>query len=282
MAMYEQFTERARKVMKLANQEAQRLNHEYIGTEHILLGLVKEGSGVAIQVLANLTIDPQRIVIEIERLIQKGASTTDIGPYPRTPRAKKIIEYAMEESRNLKHGHVGTEHVLLGLLREDMGVAGVILANLGLRIETLRREIENVLGEPHDWGRKPSLPQTQWAQSEKSTAELPKTCPKCGQPVVRVIWRWVHLFGNNLEDVTAGRAILASPVDKGGPPWVCLQCAPKWSEVHRMALREHELQIEKENAIVATDFEKAAQSRDLQAKVRRRLILLLDELSRDQ
>ena len=135
--MYEQFTERARKVMKLANQEAQRLNHEYIGTEHILLGLVKEGSGVAIQVLANLTIDPQRIVIEIERLIQKGASTTDIGPYPRTPRAKKIIEYAMEESRNLKHGHVGTEHVLLGLLREDMGVAGVILANLGLRIENV-------------------------------------------------------------------------------------------------------------------------------------------------
>ncbi len=280
--MYERFTDRARNVMKLANKEAMRFGHEYIGTEHILLGLVQEGSGVAIQVLTNLAIDPQRIVLEIETLIQKGTSTNYAVRYPQTPRAKKVIEYAMEEARNLNHGYVGTEHILLGLLREDEGVAGVILANFGLRLEETRREIENVLHQPHDWGRKPPLPQTQWAQSEKSTVELPKACPKCGQPVVRVIWRWVHLFGKNLDDISTGRAILASPVDKGGPPWVCLHCAPKWAEVHLAALREHELQIEKENAIVAANFEKAAQCRDMQTEVRRRLILLLDELSRDQ
>ena len=112
--MYERFTDRARNVMKLANKEALRLGHEYIGTEHILLGLVQEGSGVAIRVLTNLTIDPQRIVMEIERLIQKGTSTNYAGRYPQTPRAKKIIEYAMEEARNLKHGYVGTEHIPIG------------------------------------------------------------------------------------------------------------------------------------------------------------------------
>ena len=91
-----------------------------------------------------------------------------------------------------------------------------------------------------------------------------------------------NFLGENLEDVTAGRAILASPVDKGGPPWVCLHCEPKWAQVHLAALREHELQVEKENAIVAMNFEKAAQCRDMQTEVRRRLILLLNELSRNQ
>jgi hypothetical protein len=203
-----------------------------------------------------------------------------LGKLPQTPRAKKVIEFAMEEARNLKHGYVGTEHILLGLLREGEGVASVILANLGLRLDETRREIENVLRQPHDWGRKQSLPLPQWAA--QGVVELPKACPKCGQAVVRVIWGWVHLFGTNLEDITTGRAILASPVDKGGRPWVCLHCAPKWAEVHLVALREHELQVEKENAIVATDFEKAAQCRDMQTEVRRRLILLLDELSRNQ
>ena len=163
--MYERFTDHARNVMKLANQEAQRFNHEYIGTEHILLGLVREGSGVALQVLTNLTIDSQRIVLEVEKLIQRGLDIVTIGKLPVTPAAKRVIEYAMEESRNLKHGYVGTEHILLGLLREEGGVGGVILANFGLRIEALRAEIENVLRQQpkagdlltltHDWERKP-------------------------------------------------------------------------------------------------------------------------------
>ena len=118
------------------------------------------------------------------------------------------------------------------------------------------------------------------AQAGKGVVELPKACPKCSQPVVRVIWRWVHLFGRNLEDLTTGQAILGSPVDAGGPPWVCLQCEPKWSEVHHLALQELELQIEKENAIVAADFEKAAQCRDRQTAVRRQTVILLDELLR--
>ena len=180
----------------------------------------------------------------------------------------------MEEARNLKHGYVGTEHILLGLLREDEGVAGVILANLGLRLQDARREIEDVLRQPHDWGRKAPLPLTQWPAHYGAVSELPEACPKCSRPVVRVIWGWIRLFGKNLEDVTTGRAILGSPVDKGGPPWVCLKCTPKWSEVHRLALREHELQVEKENAIVTSDFEKAARCRDIQTEGRRLLILL--------
>ena len=137
----------------------------------------------------------------------------------------------------------------------------------------------------HDRGEEPPLPPPTKQASEQpvtETAVLPEACPKCGQPVVRVIWRWSHLFGKNLEDVQAGRAILGSPLDKRGPPWVCLHCKPKWAEVHLLALEQHDLQIEKENAIVATDFEKAAQCRDMQAEVRRRLILLLEELSRNQ
>ena len=99
--MYERFTDRARKVMQLANREAQRFNHEYIGTEHILLGLVKEGSGVAVAVLQNLGVDPRKIRLEIEKLIQSGPEIVTMGTLPQTPRAKKVIEYAMEEARNL-------------------------------------------------------------------------------------------------------------------------------------------------------------------------------------
>src|SRR5207248_5001339 len=112
--MYERFTDRARKVMQLANQEAQRFNHEYIGTELILLGLVKEGSGVATNVLTNLDIDLRKIRLEVEKLVQSGSGATMPGKLPQTPRAKKVIEYSIEEARNLNHNYVGTEHVLLG------------------------------------------------------------------------------------------------------------------------------------------------------------------------
>lgn len=284
--MYERFTDRVREVMQLANWEAQRLAHDYIGTEHILLGLLKEGSGVAIQVLTSLTLDPRQIAAQIERLVQKGSTRDDACVNPSTPRAKNVIQYAMEEARNLKHGYVGTEHILLGLLREDMGVAGVVLANFGLRVEGTRREIEYVLRQPHDWGRKPPLPQfpEKWAaQTGESNDELPKACPKCGHaPVVRVIWRWVHLFGKNLEDVNAGRAILGSQFGAGGPSWVCLQCAPAWSEVQRLAMQDHELQIEKEKAIASQEFDKAAQCRDAQVELRRQLAVLFDVLAREE
>jgi len=144
--MYERFTDRARKVMQLANQEAQRFNHEYIGTEHILLGLVKEGSGVAANVLKNLDVDLRKIRLEVEKLVQSGPEMVTMGKLPQTPRAKKVIEYSMEEARNLNHNYVGTEHILLGLLREQEGVAAQVLMNLGLKLEDVREEVLNLLG----------------------------------------------------------------------------------------------------------------------------------------
>jgi ATP-dependent Clp protease ATP-binding subunit ClpC len=144
--MYERFTDRARKVMQLANQEAQRFNHEYIGTEHILLGLVKEGSGVAANVLKNLDIDLRRIRLEVEKIVQAGPDMVTMGKLPQTPRAKKVIEYSIEEARNLNHNYVGTEHLLLGLLREQEGVAAQVLINLGLKLEDVREEVLNLLG----------------------------------------------------------------------------------------------------------------------------------------
>ncbi len=144
--MFERFTDRARKVMALANQEAQRFNHEYIGTEHILLGLVKEGSGVGANVLKNLDVDLRKVRLEVEKLVKAGPEMVTMGKLPQTPRAKKVIEYAIEEARNLNHNYVGTEHLLLGLLREHDGVAAQVLMNLGLRLEDVREEVLNLLG----------------------------------------------------------------------------------------------------------------------------------------
>jgi ATP-dependent Clp protease ATP-binding subunit ClpC len=144
--MFERFTERARKVMALANQEAQRFNHEYIGTEHILLGLVKEGSGVGANVLKNLGVDLHKVRMEVEKLVKAGPDMVTMGKLPQTPRAKKVVEYSIEEARNLNHNYVGTEHLLLGLLREHDGVAAQVLMNLGLKLEEVREEVLNLLG----------------------------------------------------------------------------------------------------------------------------------------
>jgi len=144
--MFERFTDRARKVMALANQEAQRFNHEYIGTEHILLGLVKEGSGVGATVLKNLDVDIKKLRLEIEKLVKPGPEMVTMGKLPQTPRAKKVIEYAIEEARALNHNYVGTEHILLGLLRETDGIAAQVLMNLGLKLEDVRQEVLNLLG----------------------------------------------------------------------------------------------------------------------------------------
>jgi hypothetical protein len=139
--MYERFTDRARKVMQLANQQAQRFNHEYIGTEHILLGLVEEGAGVGVKVLKNLHIDLRKLRREVEQIVVSGPFEDYRGRRPQTPRAKKVIEYAIEEARNFGHNYVGTEHLLLGLFREQDGVASYVLMNLGLRLEDLREEM---------------------------------------------------------------------------------------------------------------------------------------------
>jgi hypothetical protein len=138
----EHLTDRARKVMQLANQEAQRFNHEYIGTEHILLGLVKEGTGVAANVLKNLDIDLRKIRFEVEKIVQVGPDMVTTGKLPQTPKAKKVIEYSIEEARQCGYDYAGTEHLLLGLLREQEGVAAQVLTHLGLSVEAARKEID--------------------------------------------------------------------------------------------------------------------------------------------
>ncbi|MHC4387517.1 MAG: ATP-dependent Clp protease ATP-binding subunit [Planctomycetota bacterium] len=144
--MFERFTDRARKVMALANQEAQRFNQDYIGTEHILLGLVKEGSGVGATVLKNLDVDIKKLRFAVEKMVKSGPDMVTMGKLPQTPRAKKVIEYAIEEARSLNHNYVGTEHILLGLLRETEGIAAQVLMDLGLKLEEVRQEVLNLLG----------------------------------------------------------------------------------------------------------------------------------------
>ncbi len=147
--MFERFTDRARKVMAIANQEVQRFNHEYIGTEHILLGLIKEGSGTGAAVLKNLGVDIEKMQLEMEQLFKlKGRpDKVTMDKQSPTPLAKKVIEYAIEEARSLNHKYIGTEHILLGLLRESEGIAAQVLVNLGLSIERVRMEILKLLNQ---------------------------------------------------------------------------------------------------------------------------------------
>ena len=132
--------------MQLANQEAQRFNHEYIGTEHMLLGLVKEGSGQAAKFLKLMDVDLRRIRLEVEKMVQSGPEMITMGRLPQTPRAKKVIEYSMEEARNMGSEFVGTEHLLLGLLKEKEGVAADALSKLGVELETTRNMIVQEMG----------------------------------------------------------------------------------------------------------------------------------------
>lgn len=144
--MFDRFTDRARKVMALANHEAQRLNHAYIGTEHILVGLVKEGSGVGANVLKNLDVDLCMVRQGVDKLVTSGPNMVTMGKLPQMPRAKMVIEHAINEAHLLKASHVGTEHLLLGLLREREGVAAQVLMNLGLKIDQIREDVLLLLG----------------------------------------------------------------------------------------------------------------------------------------
>jgi ATP-dependent Clp protease ATP-binding subunit ClpC len=144
--MFDRFTDRARKVMGLARQEAQRFNHDYIGTEHILLGLVQEGSGVAASVLKNLDIDLKKIRHEVEKLVSSGTTMGSSQQLPFTPRAKKVLELSLEEASNLGHTYIGTEHLLLGLIRENEGIAAQVLRNLKVKLEDVREEVLELLG----------------------------------------------------------------------------------------------------------------------------------------
>ena len=165
--MFNRFTERARKVIILAKEEARRFNHDYIGTEHILLGLIREGEGVAAAVLQKLEVSLENIRLEIEKLVQPGPTTQIIGDIPFTPRAKKALELAAEEARSLGHNYIGTEHLLLGLIREGEGIASQVLLNLGLDLNSVRNEVMGLLGSAL-----PGMNQGSTAQSKTKTPAL--------------------------------------------------------------------------------------------------------------
>ena len=144
--MFDRFTERARKVMGFARREAQRFHHEYIGTEHILLGLIQEGQGVAANVLKSMAVDLEKISREIEKIVKAGPALEPSVQIPFTPRAKKVVELALEEAGNLGHNYIGTEHLLLALLREQEGIAAHVLRALGVRLDEVREEVIEFLG----------------------------------------------------------------------------------------------------------------------------------------
>jgi ATP-dependent Clp protease ATP-binding subunit ClpC len=153
--MFERFTDRARRVVVLAQDEARELDHNHIGTEHILLGLVSEGAGVAVKALESLGISLETVRQQVEDIIGRGQGSPS-GHIPFTPRAKKVLELSLRESVHLGHGYIGTEHILLGLIGEGEGVAAQVLTDLGASLEAARRQVVQVL-EDHQ-ARKPGPP----------------------------------------------------------------------------------------------------------------------------
>src|SRR6266542_131244 len=156
--MFERFTERARRVVVLAQEEARMLNHGYIGTEHILLGLIHEGEGVAATALESLGISRMAVRSEVEEIIGQGEAAPT-GHIPFTPRAKKVLEFALREALQLGHHYIGTEHILLGLIREGEGVAAQVLEKLGADLNRMRQQVIQLRSAPsfsRTWAATPS------------------------------------------------------------------------------------------------------------------------------
>jgi ATP-dependent Clp protease ATP-binding subunit ClpC len=194
------FTDRVRKVLAMAREEAIRLQHDYVGTEHILLGLIREGEGVAAAVLMNLNVDLEQIHERIEESVKKGKATIALGELPYTSRAKKVLEYAMAEARELNHSYVGTEHLLLGLLREEKGIAAQVLNSLGLTLDEARGETLKLLGSDVN----PTQPPTGGSSSPGAASKGEK---KSKTPALDHFCRDLTELARNDElDPTIGRA----------------------------------------------------------------------------
>jgi ATP-dependent Clp protease ATP-binding subunit ClpC len=139
--MFERFTDEARKVMALANEQAQQFGHGYIETEHILSGLIKESSSTGATILKDLGVNIEKLLAEVEQLPKSGTDKTKVEKLQQNPGARNVIEYAIKEARALEHNYIGSEHILLGLLRETEGNAAKVLTNMGLNIEDVRNKI---------------------------------------------------------------------------------------------------------------------------------------------
>jgi ATP-dependent Clp protease ATP-binding subunit ClpC len=176
---FDKFTERARKVLSLAQEEAQRFQHNYIGTEHLLLGLVREGEGVAAQVLLKLGVELQKVRNSVEFIIGRGDRIV-LGQIGLTPRAKKVIELAIDEARQMNHHYIGTEHILLGLVREGEGIAAGVLESLGVRLEQVRKTTLAVLSGISPGAQVISPPVPEQAASLVVEGEPALTCSNCG------------------------------------------------------------------------------------------------------
>src|SRR6187402_1074724 len=197
------FTERVRKVLAMAREEAERLRHEYVGTEHILLGLIREGEGVAAAVLQNLSVDLDEIQQKIEDTVKKGKASQTTGPdLPYTSRAKTVLELAMSEARELSHSYVGTEHLLLGLLREEKGIAAQVLTDAGVNLDAARAETLRLLGTEMPQGNAPTA--QQGSGSTQSTP--PKGEKKSKTPALDHFCRdLTQLAAESQLDPTIGR-----------------------------------------------------------------------------
>ncbi|MBI5167572.1 MAG: ATP-dependent Clp protease ATP-binding subunit [candidate division NC10 bacterium] len=145
--MFERFTERARKVIILAREEAIRLGHNYVGTEHLLLGLIREGEGLAAAILKRLNVNISAVKAEVEKIITLGSESSPAGEIPFTPQAKKVLEYSISEARGLGHNYIGTEHLLLGLIREGEGIASLVLREFGVSMASAKAQAQELLGE---------------------------------------------------------------------------------------------------------------------------------------
>jgi ATP-dependent Clp protease ATP-binding subunit ClpC len=166
--VFERFTDRSRRAVVLAQEEARLLNHNYIGTEHLLLGLVHEEEGVAARTLRSLGVSLESVRHQVEEIVGTGESSPS-GHIPFTPRAKKVLELALREAQRLGHNHIGTEHILLGLLREGEGVAAQVLVNLGAGLDRVRNQVVEVLSGAYSEGEPERL----------SAPSDPPRCPRC-------------------------------------------------------------------------------------------------------
>ena len=196
-AVFERFTERARRVLTFAQEEARQLNHSFIGTEHILLGLIREGDGVGAQTLRSLGISLQAVRDQVQETIGT-AGTVISGSPPFTPRAKKVLELALREALQLNHSYIGTEHLLLGLVREGEGVAATVLVSLGADLPRVRREVNNLMsGAQEREGVRPiGVP------ADPSPPREPR-CPRCN---------------GNVSEVARFRTIVVAPEEGSADP----------------------------------------------------------------
>jgi ATP-dependent Clp protease ATP-binding subunit ClpC len=202
--VFERFTDRARRVVVLAQEESRMLNHNYIGTEHILLGLAHEGEGVAARALGSMNISLEAVRLQVEQIIGQGQAAPT-GHIPFTPRAKKVLELSLREALQLGHNYIGTEHILLGLIREGEGVAAEVLQKLGADLDRVRQTVIQLLSG-YPGVAIEEIPATGWtpvSDTKGWTPESGPTCPWCTKP---------------LEGALAYRTMVAAPDDDEGDP----------------------------------------------------------------